>query len=85
MASQLTNSILTDAQAILQRAEAEGRDPEAELQEMVGRAVLGGVATGATWVQDGMTEDGANEGRQRNRGYDGEHDMKRPRFDEAGR
>ena len=84
-ASRLTQSILTDAQAIMQRAETEGRDPDAELQEMVGRAVLDGVATGATWAQDRMTEDGVNQIRQRPAEHGDEHDSKRPRFDEAGR
>ena len=88
-ASQLTNSILTNAQAIIQRAEAEDRDPEAELQDMVGRIVLRGVVTGANWTQDDIVEMGPSEGfQQRNRehGDDDEHgSTKRPRFDDAGR
>ena len=85
-ASRLTNTILTDAQAIMQRAEAEGRDPEAELQNLVGRVVLGGVVTGANWAQDGITETGPNAGfHQRNGNGDDEHHPKRPRFHDAGR
>ena len=84
-ASQLTESIIADAHAIMQRAEAEGRDPEADLQDMVGRAVLGGVVTGVTWSQDRMTGNGADEDHQRAEEHDDERDSKRPRFDEAGR
>ncbi|KAF8573665.1 ankyrin [Ramaria rubella] len=84
VASELTQSILTDAQSIMQRAEAEGRDPEAELREMVGRAVLDGVVTGATWAQDGMDEDGGDETGGRQGELDGEPESKRSKFDEAG-
>jgi len=84
-ANELTQSILTDAQAIMQRAEAEGRDPEAELREMVGRAVLGGVMTGATWAQESATEEVAGPNGRRH-GDDSENsENKRQRFDDAGR
>lgn len=84
-ASHLTNSLLTDAHVIMQRAEAEGRDPEAELREMVGRAVLDGVITGAGLVQEGDTEEGLNEQGRRPGDQSDAQDSKRQRFDEAGR
>jgi uncharacterized protein len=84
-ASQLTQSILSDAHVIMQRAEAEDRDPDADLQELVVRAVLDGVVTGASWAQDGMTGNRADEGHQRTEEHDDQRDSKRPRFDEAGR
>lgn len=37
----------------MQRAEAEGRDPDAELREVVGRTVLEGVLTGYEMTTDG--------------------------------
>jgi len=82
-ASSITQSILTNAQEIMQRAEAEGRDPEKELREMVGRAVLGGVVTGAGWAQD-EEEEAHEEGRTEPRDG-GQPETKRRRFDDAGR
>ncbi|KAF8899936.1 ankyrin repeat-containing domain protein [Gymnopilus junonius] len=47
MASErLTTSLMSSVQEIMQRAEAEGRDPEEELTRAVGRHVLEGVVTG---------------------------------------
>ncbi|KZT22368.1 ankyrin [Neolentinus lepideus HHB14362 ss-1] len=42
----LTSSLLVSAHEIMQRAEAEGRDPEEELRRVVGQTVLEGMATG---------------------------------------
>ncbi|KDR76328.1 hypothetical protein GALMADRAFT_247717 [Galerina marginata CBS 339.88] len=43
---QLTSALMTSVQDIMQRAEAEGRDPEEELRQAVSRTVLEGVITG---------------------------------------
>ncbi|KAJ7104204.1 ankyrin repeat-containing domain protein [Mycena belliarum] len=43
---QLTSALMTSVEDIMQRAEAEGRDPEEELRQLVGRTVLEGVVTG---------------------------------------
>lgn len=42
----LTSELLLSVQNVMQRAEAAGTDPDEELREVVGRAVLGGVLTG---------------------------------------
>lgn len=83
-ASDMTHSILTDAHVIIERAEAEGRDPEVELREMVGRHVLDGVITGASWAQE-SAQDGASEAANGRRYIDqnGHSESKRPRFDDA--
>ncbi|KAF8515388.1 ankyrin [Hysterangium stoloniferum] len=82
-ASSITQSILTNAQEIMQRADAEGRDPEEELREMVGRAVLGGVVTGAGWAQDEMGV--THEEDRTEPGDGGQPETKRRRFEDAGR
>ncbi|CAA7267157.1 unnamed protein product [Cyclocybe aegerita] len=43
---QLTAALMASVQEIMQRAEAEGRDPDEELRELVSRTVLEGVVTG---------------------------------------
>ncbi|KAJ7158801.1 ankyrin repeat-containing domain protein [Mycena filopes] len=43
---QLTSALMTSVEDIMQRAEAEGRDPEEELRQVVSRTVLEGVVTG---------------------------------------
>lgn len=68
---QLTTSLLQSAQEIMQRADAEGRDPDEELRQVVGRAVLAGVATGY-----GMSTEGAGA-----REDEDTSDAKRPRTD----
>ncbi|KIP05027.1 hypothetical protein PHLGIDRAFT_129141 [Phlebiopsis gigantea 11061_1 CR5-6] len=42
----LTSSLMDSVQVIMERAEAEGRDPDAELREVVSRAVMQGMVTG---------------------------------------
>lgn len=42
----LTTSLLESVHDIMQRADAEGRDPDEELRQVVGRTVLEGVAAG---------------------------------------
>jgi hypothetical protein len=43
---QLTDSLMANAADIMQRAEAEGQDPEEQLRQLVSNAVLQGVVTG---------------------------------------
>lgn len=43
---QLTSALMQSVQEIMERAEAEGRDPEEELRQAVSRTVLEGVVTG---------------------------------------
>lgn len=75
----LTSSLMDSVQDIMQRAEAEGRDPDAELREAVGRAVLQGVVTGyelGDAAQD--TED-----RWAGNGPPEQNGAKRPRMDDG--
>ncbi|GJJ08555.1 hypothetical protein Clacol_002773 [Clathrus columnatus] len=51
-AATLTDSVMEDANAIIQSAEAEGRDPESELRDLIGKAVIGTFIAGAALVQD---------------------------------
>jgi len=57
---ELTSSLMQSVQAMMQRADAEGRDPETELREVVGRTVLEGVLTGyeMTRYEDEHGDDG---------------------------
>ena len=74
---ELTSSLMQSVQDIMQRAGVEGRDPEAELREVVGRTVLEGVLTGYEMTTDG---DGGAAGAQK----DGREDVngaKKPRTD----
>ncbi|KAI0368749.1 ankyrin [Pilatotrama ljubarskyi] len=69
----LTSSLLQDVQAVMQRAEAEGREAsDDELRQIVGRAVIEGMVTGY-----GMSAEGGGETREE-RGSD---DVKRARTD----
>ncbi|KAF7330503.1 hypothetical protein MVEN_02489700 [Mycena venus] len=43
---QLTSALMTSVEEIMTRAEAEGRDPDEELRQIVSRTVLEGVVTG---------------------------------------
>lgn len=54
---ELTSSLMRSVQDIMERAEAEGRDPDEELRQVVGRTVLEGVLTGYEMTTD---EDGAS-------------------------
>ncbi|THH31430.1 hypothetical protein EUX98_g2752 [Antrodiella citrinella] len=65
----LTTSLLDSVQDIMNRAEAEGRDPDEELRQVVGRTVLSGMATGYEMSRD-------PEG-DRDRGTDDANDAKR--------
>ena len=54
----------------MERAEAEGRDPEEELRQVVGRTVLEGVITGYGMgtMNDGVNGDGGDAKRVRRDG-----------------
>lgn len=69
---------MATAQEVIQRAEAEGRDPDEELRQVVGRTVLEGMITGyglgmqaETQERGGADHDPASNG------------VKRPRTDEG--
>ncbi|KZT73142.1 ankyrin [Daedalea quercina L-15889] len=74
---QLTSSLIESVQDVMRRAEAEGRDPDDELRQVVGRTVLEGVVTGYGMStlggeRRGETEDGPTEGPKRTRTDGGE-------------
>lgn len=46
VSERLTSALMASVQDIMQRAEAEGRDPDEELRQVVGRTVLEGVVSG---------------------------------------
>lgn len=73
----LTSSLLQSAQDIMQRAEAEGRNPEEELRQVVGRAVLEGVVTGY-----GMSTE-AEDRREDRADLNGSNGVKRSRMDDG--
>ncbi|KAF9048720.1 ankyrin repeat-containing domain protein [Panaeolus papilionaceus] len=57
----LTSALMSQVDEILQRAEAEGRDPEEELRQVVGRAVIDGVVTGFGMVDQSSQSDDRRE------------------------
>ncbi|KAH7911092.1 hypothetical protein BJ138DRAFT_1151545 [Hygrophoropsis aurantiaca] len=67
----LTTSLMDSVQAIMHRAEMEGRDPEDELREAVSRTVLESVLTGYEMTTDDTSVDPA----------DGNNGIKRPKTD----
>jgi len=75
---ELTSLLMRSVQDVMQRAEAEGRDPEEELREVVGRTVLEGVLTGYEMTTD---EDGPAIGAQY--GRENANGAKRSRTDEG--
>ena len=66
----LTSELMEQVQQIMERAEAEGRDPEEELRQVVGRTVLEGVITGYGMgtMNDGANGDGGDAKRVRRDG-----------------
>jgi len=89
-ADALTSQLLNSVHDVMIRAEAEGREPDAELQQLVGRTVLEGVLQGVRLGDDADVEAAAeriqNEGANGRRGpgdlEDGEGDSsKRSRRD----
>lgn len=64
----LTENLLARASDIVARAEAEGRDPEAELREVVGEAVLAGMRAGYVFAGDvGTGQEGPGEAKRARR------------------
>lgn len=78
---RLTNSLLADVRDIMQRAEADGHDPDEELRAAVGHAFVQGMEIGREWdVQAGGSAANDSEG-----GRDDDARGKRPRMDEGER
>lgn len=75
MASEsLTSSLMQSVQDVMQRAEAEGRDPDEELRQVVGRTVLQGMVTGygmSTEAEDSRDDRDDSSGAKRSRMDDG--------------
>ena len=53
----LTSQLMSSVQEIMERAEAEGRDPEEELHQAVSRTVFEGVLTGFEMSTDPYSQD----------------------------
>jgi len=53
----LTSALLSSVQEIMERAQAEDRDPEEELRQVVSRTVLEGVMTGFEMSADSSSKD----------------------------
>ena len=62
---QLTSSLMSSVQQIMERAQAEGRDPEEELRQVVSRTVFEGVRTGFEMSTDTSSKDDSPSKRQR--------------------
>lgn len=54
---QLTSELMASVHEVMQRAEAEGRDPDQDLRQVVSRAVLQGVVTGFQMSTDTDNDD----------------------------
>ena len=77
---ELTSEMMQAVQEIMQRAEAEGRDPDPELRVLVGRTVLEGVAAGYEMsVDPSERREEGDDVRER----EGLHGSKRSRTDEG--
>ncbi|RDB25523.1 hypothetical protein Hypma_006508 [Hypsizygus marmoreus] len=77
---QLTSELMASVQDIMQRAEAEGRDPDEELRQVVSRTVLEGVVTGFQMTTDDDDRRGA--GGDGSKGVNGTP-AKRPKTDDG--
>ncbi|KAF8807033.1 ankyrin [Phlegmacium glaucopus] len=62
---QLTSALMSSVQEIMERAEAEGRDPEEELRRVVSRTVVEGVLTGFEMSTDASSNDDSPSKRPR--------------------
>ncbi|KAJ7127040.1 ankyrin repeat-containing domain protein [Mycena epipterygia] len=71
---ELTSALMTSVEDIMRRAEAEGRDPEDELRQIVSRTVLEGVVTGYAMSEAVEDERGAEIN---------ETPTKKPKFDDG--
>jgi uncharacterized protein len=77
---ELTMELIQGVQDIMQRAEAEGKDPNAELRALVSRTVIQGVATGYEMSADtSERRDTDDDVRER----EGLHGAKRSRTDDS--
>lgn len=56
----LTSELMASVQNVIQTAELDGRDPEEELRQVVGRAVLEGVVTGFQMTTDDADPQSSN-------------------------
>lgn len=78
----LTSSLMNSVQDIMERAQREGRDPDAELREVVSRAVIQGVVTGYDMGQD--AQDGERRADEEDHANgQGVNGAKRSRTDEG--
>ncbi|KAH9936059.1 ankyrin [Amylocystis lapponica] len=75
VSENLTSSLLQSVEGIMERAEAEGRDPEGELRQAVSQTVLAGVVAGY-----GMSTAAFDDHEDR---PDGSNDAKRSRTDDG--
>lgn len=62
---QLTSALMSSVQEIMERSEAEGRDPEEELRLAVSRTVVEGVLTGFEMSTDTSSKDDSPSKRSR--------------------
>ena len=73
---------MSSVQEIMERAQREGRDPDAELREVVGRAVMQGMVTGYGMGQDAQDDDRRSGENEQTNG-DSVNGTKRSRTDEG--
>ncbi|GJE96613.1 ankyrin repeat domain-containing protein [Phanerochaete sordida] len=78
----LTSSLMSTVQEIMERTQREGGDPDAELREVVSRAVMQGVVTGYGMGQDAQ-DDERRPGENGHTNGDSGNDTKRSRTDEG--
>lgn len=71
----LTSSLMHSVNDIMERAEAEGRDPDEELRQIVGRTVLEGVMAGYEMTADSEATHASEAGSP--------NGVKRPRTDDS--
>jgi hypothetical protein len=71
----LTSSLMHSVNDIMERAEAEGRDPDEELRQIVGRTVLEGVMAGYEMTADSEAAHDSETGSP--------NGVKRPRTDDS--
>ena len=77
----LTSSLMDSVQVIMERAQAEGRDPDAELREVVSRAVMQGMVTG--YDMGNNAQDAEHRGGEDKPEQNGVNGSKRSRTDDG--
>lgn len=60
----LSAELIERAREVMERADREGRDPEQELLQVVGDAVLGGMRAGQEWSQQVTTENSGDDNKR---------------------